>query len=39
MSDIDVKLLTVFAETYKTGSVSQTAVNLGLATDHLVQSF
>ncbi|WP_244830495.1 LysR family transcriptional regulator [Caballeronia sp. TF1N1] len=31
MSDIDVKLLTVFAETYKTGSVSQTAVNLGLS--------
>lgn len=31
MAELDVKLLTVFAETYKAGSVSQAAVNLGLS--------
>jgi DNA-binding transcriptional LysR family regulator len=31
MAEVDVKLLTVFAETYKAGSVSQAAVNLGLS--------
>ncbi len=31
MAEIDFKLLAIFAETYRTSSVSQTAVNLGLS--------